>query len=149
MLGVEDVVDGGEADVLVHAAVAGDVVRVEQLVVVGEVAASAAARCRRWCRRREQDRRLRDNRIGVVRDVDQELVARAHRVGEVDRRQRIAFDQDVVGRVGDAVRALHHDHREAVRAAHEVAVLIGREQRHVVDVGVGQIDAENVAGLLP
>ena len=35
VLGVEDRVDGGEADILVHAAVAGDVVRVEQLVVVG------------------------------------------------------------------------------------------------------------------
>ena len=35
VLGVEDVVDGGQADVLVDAAVAGDVVRVEQLVVVG------------------------------------------------------------------------------------------------------------------
>ena len=35
VLGMEDGVDGGEADVLVHAAVAGDVVRVEQLVVVG------------------------------------------------------------------------------------------------------------------
>ena len=35
VLGVEDVVDGGQADVLVDAAVAGDEVRVEQLVVVG------------------------------------------------------------------------------------------------------------------
>ena len=35
VLGVEDVVDGGESDVLVAAAVAGDEVRVEQLVVVG------------------------------------------------------------------------------------------------------------------
>ena len=36
VLGVEDVVDGGEADVLVDAAVAGHEVRVEQLVVVGQ-----------------------------------------------------------------------------------------------------------------
>ena len=35
VLGVEDEVDGGQADVLVAAAVAGDEVRVEQLVVVG------------------------------------------------------------------------------------------------------------------
>ena len=35
VLGVEDRVHGGEADVLVGAAVAGDVVGVEQLVVVG------------------------------------------------------------------------------------------------------------------
>ena len=37
VLGMEDRVHTGEADVLVHAAVAGDVVRVEQLVVVGEI----------------------------------------------------------------------------------------------------------------
>ena len=35
VLGVEHVVHGGQADVLVDAAVAGDEVRVEQLVVVG------------------------------------------------------------------------------------------------------------------
>jgi hypothetical protein len=35
VLGVEDVVDGGQGDVLVNAAVAGDKVRVEQLIVVG------------------------------------------------------------------------------------------------------------------
>ncbi len=38
VLGVEHVVDGGEADILVGAAVAGDEVRVEQLVVVLGVA---------------------------------------------------------------------------------------------------------------
>ena len=52
------------------------------------------------------DRRI-DDRRRVVRDVDQELVAGAHGVGEVDRRQPIAFHQDVIGRAGDAVRALH------------------------------------------
>ena len=35
VLGVEDVVDGGQADILVAAAVAGDEVAVEQFVVVG------------------------------------------------------------------------------------------------------------------
>ena len=34
MFGVEHVVDGGQADILVGAAVAGDEVRVEQFVVV-------------------------------------------------------------------------------------------------------------------
>ena len=82
VLGVEDGVDGGEADVLVHAAVAGDVVRVEQLVVVG-------ARCRRRADvddvvgiGREQDADVVD-RIGAVGDVDQELVAGAHGVGQI------------------------------------------------------------------
>ena len=38
VLGMEDMMDGGEADILVHAAVAGDEVGVEQLVVVLGVA---------------------------------------------------------------------------------------------------------------
>ena len=38
MLGVEDVVHGGQADVLVDPAVTGDEVRVEQFVVVRRVA---------------------------------------------------------------------------------------------------------------
>ena len=41
MLGVEDRMHGGEADVLVHATVAGDVMRVEQFVVVFEVLPAA------------------------------------------------------------------------------------------------------------
>ena len=39
VLGMEDVVDGGQADILVGAAVAGDVVRIEQFVVVDSGAA--------------------------------------------------------------------------------------------------------------
>ena len=72
VLGVEDVMDGGQADVLVPAAVAGDVVGVEQLVVVG---ARGRQRCRRRCRRRASERR----RFGAarVRDVVQEGVAGA------------------------------------------------------------------------
>ena len=46
MLGVEDEVNGGEADVLVAAAVAGHEVGVEQLVVVGDLAALEVRRNR-------------------------------------------------------------------------------------------------------
>ena len=42
-----------------------------------------------------------------------------------------------------------HDLREAVRAANEVAVGVGRQQRHVADVGVEQLDAEQVARPAP
>ena len=73
VLGVEDRVDRGQADVLVHAAVTGDVVRVEQLVVVRRLLPCARrngvahvgigiglqhAACDHW--------------HGVVRDVDEE-----------------------------------------------------------------------------
>ena len=34
MFGMENVLNGGEADVLVHAAIAGDIVRVQQFVIV-------------------------------------------------------------------------------------------------------------------
>ena len=107
VLGVEDGVDGGQADVLVHAAVAGDVVRVEQLVVVGSrLPAVADDRCRR--RRRQRRRRCRQSstRHGVMRDVVEEGVTGAHGVGRaVDRSRRIAFDQDVVAGAGNAVGA--------------------------------------------
>ena len=87
---------GGEADILVHAAVAGDVVRVEQLVVVG---------CPGGCHRPRVDdpvsatgRRRRvavmvAHRHGEMRDVVEEGMAGAHRICEVDRAGRIAFDE--------------------------------------------------------
>ena len=80
-------------------------------------------------------------------DVDQELVAGADRVGQVDRRQGIAFHQDVVGRVSNAVGTLHHDHGEAMRALDQIAIGVGRQQRHVEHVRVGQVEAEDVARL--
>ncbi len=35
----------------------------------------------------------------------------------------------------------------ALRSAQELAILIGREQRHIRDIGVRQVDAEPFAGL--
>ena len=64
-------------------------------------------------------------------------------------RSRIAFEtSDVVGGVRHAVGAdAMTTCGVAVRARDEVAVGVGRQQRHVADVGVGQVDAEDVAGL--
>ena len=68
MLGVEHGVDGGQRDVLVAAAVTGDEVPVEQLVVI-------AARGRVGHRLRHQVVGVGDRgRHGAVRDVVQELV---------------------------------------------------------------------------
>ena len=97
VLGVEDRVDRGEADVLVHAAVAGDVVRVQQFVVVG-------SRCRRLpfptlvSASARLDAARIDHRHCVVRDVDQELVAGAHRVRQIDRRGGLPSTRTVVRR---------------------------------------------------
>ena len=56
------------------------------------------------------------------------------RVGEIDRRQRVAFDEDVVCRYRRCRPApFITTMREAVRARDEVAVGVGRQQRHVVD----------------
>ena len=72
MLGVEDVVDGGQADVLVGAAVAGDEVRVEQLVVVRTVFGRSIFRIA------ESDLDVaigESGRDSVVRDVGEKGVA--------------------------------------------------------------------------
>ena len=41
----------------------------------------------------------------------------------------------------------HDQLREAVGAANELAVGVGRQQRHVADIAVGQLDAEHIRGL--
>ena len=73
VLGVEDVVDGGQADVFVAAAVAGDEVRVEQLVVVEPVRIARIAEADFDVAVRELAIRHR-----LMGDVVQEGVAGAH-----------------------------------------------------------------------
>ena len=68
VLGVEDVLDRGQADVLVHPAVAGDIVLVQQLVVVSGVVA----------RRRIEGNGIARHGVGVRREP------RAGRRGERD-----------------------------------------------------------------
>ena len=144
VLGVEHVVDGGQADILVGAAVAGDEVRVEQFVVVGR----RSARCP-GCRGRFRCRRRRDP-SGTALCAMSARKAWPVRIGSWR-------DEDVVRQAGDTVHRRSDCRRPApvvvticgkpFGAADEVAVLIGREQRHVADVGVEQLDAEHVRGL--
>ena len=107
VLGVEDGMHGREADILVGAAIAGDVVRVEQLIVIGEVISEpvcrlcvagnvVGVRSERSIRTEDRDR--------IVSDVDQELMACAHGIGQVDRRRQIPFHEE--GATSDAV--VHH-----------------------------------------
>ncbi len=152
---MEDRVHRREADVLVDAAVPGDVVRVEQLVVVAEVLARGRIEGLRVAGDvvgvRHEIARCIEHGHRVVVDVDQELVARAHGVREVQRRGAIGFDQvgAVIGGSEDSIGAGrdHHDLRHAVHAPGEVAVVVRRQQRDVVEVLVGQVDAEDVARL--
>ncbi|MNF49995.1 hypothetical protein D3C84_312800 [compost metagenome] len=139
VFGVEDVVHGRQADVLVDPAVAGDVVGIKQFVVVGA------------CNHRPTSNSVGIggkqiavliHRHGVVRDIDEELVTGTQGIIQADTEPaigcRVALDQHI---------ALHDHLREAVDALDEVAIGIGGEQRHVVEVGIGQIDPEDVARL--
>ena len=149
VLVVEDGVDGGQADVLVAAAVAVDEVAVEQLVVIGADRLRPAIGDAVVVGHQLHPRRHRVVVVvvgagrGGMRDVVEEGVVGAHGVGRQRHAQaavgaRIAFDQSGGG----------DDLDEAVRAADEFAVAVGRQQRHVEDVGVAQLDAQQLGGLL-
>ncbi len=125
VLRVEDVVDRGQADVLVAAAVAGDVVRVEQLVVVG------ARRCRRRWRRRASasaepfgaaEWAMSSRKAWPVRMAPAVLIG-APGLPSTSELSGITSRGSRSRRAGSCRR-------------------VGREQRHVGDVGVGQLDAE-------
>ena len=101
VLGMEDMMDGGEADILVHAAVAGDEVRIEQLVVVDAIVAlpSPIAETDRRCRRLRSCRRNR-----LVGDVGQKgMTGPNGAIVEIEA--AVAHDDDVVDGIGNAVRA--------------------------------------------
>ncbi|PBI98357.1 hypothetical protein BSF40_60330 [Pseudomonas sp. ACN5] len=140
VLAVENGMHSGQADVLVNAAITGDVVLVEQLVVVG-------ARCLRAADDGVRVSRQAAGGVGAVGDVDEELVAGANGVRQADRRGPVTLDEHVIGSAGDAVHALHHDLGETVGALDEVAVGIGRQQRYIEHVRIGQVDAEQITGL--
>ena len=114
-------VNGGQGDVLIAAAVAGDEVAVEQLVVVG---AGGAARCPviGVVVGGQHRAGLAVHRVGAMRDVVQEGVVGAKRAdGErVDWRSRGADGHHIVVRVQDAVVAgTEDDLREAGVAIRE------------------------------
>ena len=154
VLGVEHMVHGSKADVFVHPAVTGDVVGVEQFVVVGQVVAAWAnwlgvAYCGVGIGLQHT---AHHHGRGVVGNVVKEAMPGAHGVGQADRRVAVAFDQlgDVVGRSGNTIGAIVHPHhhlRHAVGPTQEVAIGIGGQQRHAVHVGVGQVDTQHVTGL--
>ena len=102
VLGMEDVMDRGEADILVHAAVAGDEVGVEQLVVVLGVAVAGIGQA-------DRDVAVGDlaDRHRLMGDVGEEGVAGADGAAVVGLigAAEVARDDDVVGRVGNAVGA--------------------------------------------
>ena len=143
VLGVEHMVHRGQADVLVAATVAGDVVGVEQFVVVLLVASGHGI-----------------DRYGIAHVA----VAIGHQLPADNHRHRVVGDiveEGMTGAYGPlgadgTVRiALHlhwriagHDqHGETVLATDELTVLVGGQQRHVGHIGIGEVDAEHLARL--
>ena len=144
----------GQADVLVDPAVAGNVVGIEQFVVIGQVVALSIGRLS--VANGSADIRLQHpadyHRRRVVRDVVEEAMPGADRIGQADGRHKVAFDQlgEVIGGAGNPVVTVadaHHHLRHATGAANEIAIGIGGQQRHVVHVGIRQVDPEDVPGL--
>ena len=116
---MEHVVHGGQADVLVDAAVTGDEMGVEQFVVVFGVAVAGVCEA-------DRDVTVGDlaDRNRLVGDVGKEGTVRCGwRRGDVEMRDAVGcrpaglpYYDDVVRRVGNAVGADAGDHlREAVR----------------------------------
>ncbi len=142
VLGVEDEVHRRQPDVLVAAAVTGDEVPVQQLVVVRAVGLAG------WHCAEVTDGRVgigNESRRGhrVVRDVVEERVSRP---------EGVAWNEHTEPAVGGRVALHEHvagpDHlREAVRPWLEVAVRVGEEERHVQHVLIDELDAQDMRRL--
>ncbi|MNF32127.1 hypothetical protein D3C84_129070 [compost metagenome] len=106
MFGMEDVMHGRQADVLVHAAVAGDVVRVEQFVVVLKIAPRQGIEGNGITGLvigvRGENARGAEHRHRVVRDVVEEPMAGRDRADQADRCIDVALNTRAVA---------HDDHR--------------------------------------
>ena len=151
VLRVEHMVHSRQADILVTAPVAGNVVGVEQFVVVRGLPATVVETTRisdsgiTILLQYPPDR----DRNGGMGDVVDEGMAGAHRACRADERQGVALDEDIVPAAEGAVPAQPlHDLRETMRAPHELAVLVHDEERDVADIGVGQLEAEQLRLIL-
>ncbi|MCY1223610.1 hypothetical protein D9M72_357460 [compost metagenome] len=155
VLGMEDMVHGSQADVLVAAPVAGDVVGIQQFVVVAgqgrqiartdrqfgvevRIGNGSPAEAERVVAVGNLHAAVAVARGSLVSDVVKERVAGANGGGGADGRGGIAFDQPG-GR---------DDLSEAVGAPFELAVFIGCQQWQVGDVGIAKVDSQLFAGLL-
>ena len=131
---VEHAVDGGEGDVFIAPTVTGDVVEVEQFVVVG------AGRLGRGggTHGGVGIGHLASPRGGVVGDVIEEGVRGAQRACGAHRGQQVALQQRTIQQ---------HQLGKAVDTGDEVAVQIGVDQRHVGYIGIHQVDPHQGARL--
>ena len=130
VLGVEDVVDGGETDILVAAPIARHEVTAEQLVIVGSCRLHVSRRRYICVSVSHETRGWRS----VVRDIVQEGMAgsdgerRVHRVGKIADQHR--------ARAGDELR---HSGRGI---GDEIAVSVSEQERDVVNVLIVELNTE-------
>ena len=156
VLGVKHGVDSGQANVLIAAAVTGDVMPVQQFVVVGapwlgcsgcthggvEVSGFLNLRCG------GNTVVVKKTGRGVVGNVIQKGVPRAQGVRGGHWCRRGSLHHDVVRRVGDAVGTdTDNDLRKTAGAGNEFSVRVGAQQRDVEHVKVVQFNAQHAAGL--
>ena len=121
MFGVEHVVDGGQGDVLIDAAIAGDEVGVQELVVIkSRVRRRSAGTAAYHTVGIGQQKRgglarasgtTTSDRTGVMGDVGEEVATGANGERGVDRRAYGAYHKVFVARVGNAVRISRNDLR--------------------------------------
>ena len=131
VLGVENVVDSGQADVLVGAAVAGDEVRVEQFVVILAIGRRIVG-----IAQADFDVAVGEaGRHGAMGDVGEEGMAGADGAGGENAQPTIgggvALDEE---RRVTGIKAGEHHLGVAIGAGDEIAVLIGGKQRDIADV---------------
>ena len=141
MLGVEDVVNRCEADVLVAAAIAGGEVAIQQFVVVG------AGRLGLGCGADVEIgvRSFAASGVSVAGDVVEEGMAGGHKaIGCSDRRCEVAFNGG--DHTGGGINRAHQLY-EAVGTGDEVSVGINDQLRNREHVLVIELDAEHVFGL--
>ena len=142
MLRMENILDRREADILVHPAIAADIVGVQQRLVVGS---SGQGGGRTGCHGGVRGERTaeRVNRRGGVRHVVDKGVAGANRVDAgCNRVEQVAFAQACNPGGG----LLDHL-RQPTRAENEVAVSVRGQQRHVTHIAVGEPDAKELRGV--
>ncbi len=159
VLGVEHMVHGGQAEVLVAAPVTCDVVAIQQFVVIGCVLAKLVRDDRvagfgvriRCLDGGFAGETIHDIGAGgrVMGDILKEGMAVAHRLCGVDRVGQITFDQDMLGRAIDHTEVgVRHDKLwQAVRTGDEVAIRVGGQKGAIQDIGIRQVDAKDVTSL--
>ena len=134
VLGVKNAVDRCQGNVFIAAAITGDVVEVEQLIVIGARRLGGGGGT-------DAGVRIGDFAaagVGVMGNVVEESVTGAQRIHRAHGGEPVALQQAAIEQ---------HELGQIVGARDEVAVQVSQQEGHITDVGIGEVDAEQGAGL--